>query len=207
MRKLKFISLTVFVLILATSCERKEDETKAQEQIQVETEKPTQKQQELSEEVLQNLVDMGDKEDLIASGKIKPAPEFVEIDGKMVRTSPEKYESDDECGKARELFHYMQNNRLPINNIIYNIQYEDAGEMLYIMKDKDNIVRVYIIYSADFSYKFYDLKNELFFALKKKKYDYESDIKIFEKELNVVSKNIFLKQKNCIATFYKGKDF
>lgn len=184
-------------------------------------------------------MDVSDREDLIASGKIKPAPEFVEINGKMIRTSPPKYESEDDCGKARELYLWRMKNKLfryeELGSRSYSFPTSDAGGLINIMKDYQGTIWAdNFEYNSEFWYQIYDKvtkskSKEVYFRLYRKLMkDNQEDwwntgFKIIKNNINLdqrdygdvwvdieessVNKYLFMKQKDCIVTFYKGEEF
>jgi len=160
------------------------------------------------------LVDVSDREDLIASGKIKPAPEYVTINGKKIRTSPEKYRSENECEKAEELLMYRKRLR---GHYDYTIRYEYENNnptslyQNFIMRDADGTVRIIGCFADWCSGKTIGNNN---YVLLKDKNVYKNSfakhklIKYYKNYKNFSEqKYVFLKTKNCIVTFYKGKKF
>ncbi|MDT8309345.1 MAG: hypothetical protein RQ866_07420, partial [Bacteroidales bacterium] len=161
------------------------------------------------------LVDISDREDLIATGKIKPAPEFVEVDGKMVRTSPEEYRNVDNCKKVDELMFYRKNifllTRYDKFRMAYELKTKENNLFQIILLNDRNCIRITGCFSD--SCLSPDFENEIKYVLLKNTYgnDMAGKISLMKNYSNLEGfteeKYLFMKTKNCKVTFYKGSDF
>ena len=160
-------------------------------------------------------------EDLISAQKLEfLEQEYIIKDGKKILLSPKTYKSEDGCDQARELYKYRKKmftlgdrgvfKKFFIKHFIY--RYFDDG-VVYLLKDKDHIK---VFYRINF-----DFVEEIPRSEKLYKYNVlfksKSNIntparfvgdstKDFWTEENK-QKYLFLEEKDCIVTYYRGENF
>ncbi len=175
-----------------------------------------------------SFIDVSNQEDLIANNKIKPIKNiYVVRNGKSVPVSPPHYKSKDNCGKASELFRWRIGNKIGNEENgeslrkYYAFDVIDAGGF-YLMKDLDGKIRIFLEGNDEFirpdEVKDFVNKNKgTEYAIGDSYYPYESlgeqpiwSLKPSTRYKWASSDNnkyLYLKQKDCIVTFYKGNEF